>query len=404
MILRWRVGLPLALLAMGSGGDAFAQARDDGFSVSAAYSFQHDSNLFRLPDGVDPMLVLGRPSASENIDVSSLGLRYAQNYSLQRVELDVGMVDYRYSTYSRLDLQALNYDAKWRWQLTPRWRGSLFSSRKESVNSFNDTRGAGVANQSVQTNTGLDALYEIDGVWRAVGGVRRNRSQNQQQQVGQDSYRSRSTEIGLLYDARSGNDLSYRLRRSTGQTLDANGQPRVLLRDDTFTQTDHELQARWALSGKSTTLLTLTHLSRTHPGRAERDYSGVNAAAAVSWSATGKTLWSAGWSRDLSGYQTANASYARAERLNLGFAWQIGPRTSLNASLAQTQRRYMGAPAGQASDPRRDTTRDSSIGVNWSVTDHVNLNASLQRTQRSANMPGLAFSSNQAVLGVSAGF
>lgn len=399
MILLWRVGFPLAVLALGAGGDGFAQVRD-GFSVSASYTLRHDDNLFRLPDGLDPMAVLGRSSAAEDISVSSLGLRYAQNHSLQRVELDVGLVDYRYHTYSSLDLQALNYDAVWRWQVTPRWRGNLFADRKESANSFDDARGLATSNQSIQTHTGFDALYEIDGVWRAVGGAQRNRSQNQQQQIGQDSYRSRSADVGVRYDALSGNNLSYRLRRSTGQTLDANGQQR----DDKFTQTDHELQARWALSGKSTTKLTLTHLSRTHPDRPERDYSGLNTSASLNWAATGKTGWTAGWSRDLSSYQTTSASYARAERLNLGFVWQIAPRTTLNASLAQTRRRYLGAPAGQASDPRRDTTSDRSLGVSWSATPQVNLNASLQNTRRSANLPGLAFSSTQAVLGVNAGF
>ncbi len=403
MNLHRQAAYSLAALALGACGQSFAQVRD-GFSVSASYAIRHDSNLFRLPDGLDPETVLGGSSGAEDISVSSLGLRFAQNYSLQRVELNLGLVDHRYHTYSSLDLQALNYDATWRWQLTPRWRGKLFADRKESVNSFDDARSVSGSNQSVQTSTGVDALYEIDGVWRAVGGMRHNRSQSQQQLVGEDSYRTRSADIGLLYDARSGNNLSYRVRRSTGRTLAANGEPMALPRDDSFSQTDHELRARWALSGQTIAQFGLTHVARTHSSLPNRDYSGFNTSVNLNWAATGKTSWNAGWSSDLAAYQTDNSSTARSERLNLGMVWRIAPRTTLSASLAQTRRRYLGAPAGQPANPRRDTTRDEVLGIGWVATPHVSLNASLQRTQRNANLPGLAFSSTQAVLSTNAAF
>ena len=403
MTTLWRAGLPVLVLTLSGGATAWAQSRD-GFSMTASYSLQHDSNLFRIPDGVDPQMVLSGASGAEDIGITSAGLRYAQTYSLQRVELELSLVDYRYHTYSQQNLLAKNHDAAWHWQLTPRMRGSLTSDRKATVNSFDNASGVSIANQRVISHTSLDALYEVDGVWRLVGGLHRSREKNQQQQIGQDSYSSRSAEAGLRYDAKSGSHLVYRLRQSSGRTFDASGSIPSTQRDDEFEQLDNELKARWAFSGKSSFDLGFTHIDRTHPRLSERDYSGINAAADLNWEATGKTLWSAGLSRELSSYQTSNASYAQADQLRLGFSWLVAPRTTLRANIAETSRRYLGAPAGQASDPRRDTTRDSSLVVNWSVHQNMSVNASWQRTQRRSNQPGLAFSSNQLVLGTSVGF
>ncbi|RJP71182.1 MAG: hypothetical protein C4535_03215 [Comamonadaceae bacterium] len=392
--LRWA----LALLTIGAGHAAMAQT-DDGLTLTAAYTMQRDDNLFRLPDGVDPQAALGRPSAAETVAIGSLGARYAKSYSLQRIELDLSVVDYRYRTYSRLDLLATNYDLAWHWSFTPRLRGTLRAERDESVNTFDDASVLTRGNQRVRRYEGFDALYEIDGVWRLVGGVQSTRNQNEQPLVGEDSYTSRSADLGLRHDARSGSSVTLRLRRGSGNTIN-DAAPPAPLRDADFDQDEQVLDARWLLSAKTTAELNLTRFQRNHDRVAARDYSGTNTALGLRWAATAKTLWSLRWSSDLSSYQTTNASYARTERLSASHVWQIAARTSLQTSLSESRRRYLGAPPGQVPDPQRDATRDASIGLRWMADRHLRLDASLRHTQRSGNRPGLAFSSTQAVVGV----
>lgn len=389
----------LALLALGIVPAALAQT-SDGLTLSAAYSMQRDDNLFRLPDGVDAQAVLGRPGGAETIDITSLGLRYGKSLSLQRIELGVSLVDYRYRTYSRLDLLATNYDVTWRWALTPRLRGTVVAERDESVNSFNDTSVLTRGNQRVRRYQGVDALYEIDGVWRLLGGVQSTRNQNEQPLVGEDSYLLRSADMGLRYEARSGSSVTARLRNGSGNTFNGAALP-TTLRDEDFDQREGVLDVRWLPSEKTTVDLNLVRFDRTHARLALRDYSGTNTALSLRWAATAKTLWTLQWASDLSSYQTTNASYARTERLTASYLWQVAARTSLQASVSESRRRYLGAPPGQQADTQRDTTRDASLGLRWNATRNLSLNASLQRTQRSGNRPGLAFSSTQAVVGVS---
>jgi exopolysaccharide biosynthesis operon protein EpsL len=394
-LARWAT----ALLALGSAGATLAQDTD-GLDLSASYTLRHDDNLFRLPDGVRPQAVLGRPSAGETMDISSLGLRYAKTHSLQRIELDVSLVDYRYRTHQRLDLLATNYDLAWRWALTPRLRGSLRAEQDESVNSFDDASVLTSGNQRTQRHEAFDAVYEIDGAWRLVAGVLRTRNQNEQPLLGEESYVLRSAEAGLRYDASSGSSVTWRLRKGSGSTLAGLGPP-VLLRDTEFDQDEQVLDVRWLASAKTTVELNLVHLPRRHDRLALRDYDGTNAALSLRWSATAKTLWTLQWSSDVSSYQSLNASHVRTDKLQLGHVWQIAARTTLQASLGETRRRFLGPPPGRTPDPTREATQEASLGLRWAVSRNLSLNTSLQHTQRRGNRPGLAFSSTQALVGLS---
>lgn len=388
----------LALLALAFPHIASAQSAD-GLTLRAGYSLQHDDNLFRLPDGVDPQAVLGRSSAAESVGIGTLGLSYARNYSLQRLEFDVSLVDYRYRTFSRLDLLATNYELAWRWAITPRFRGSLVAERDESVSSFDDASVLTRGNQRVRSDQGFDALYEIDGLWRLVGGVRSTRNQNEQPLIGEDSYTLRSADLGLRYEARSGSSITARLRSGSGSTFNDAAIPSPL-RDNDFKQREQVLDVRWLLSEKTTAELNLVRFERTHARLAVRDYDGTNTGLSLRWAATAKTLWTLQWGSDLSSYQTANASFARTERLTATGVWQIAARTTLQASLGESRRRYLGAPSGQTPDPQRDTTREASLGLRWNAARNLALNASLQHTRRDSNRAGLAFSSTQALVGM----
>lgn len=372
----------------------------DGLTLRAGHTLSHDDNLFRLPDGVSPQAALGRPTASETVGISTLGASYARDFSLQRLEVDVSLVDYRYRNYSRLDLLATNYDLTWRWAITPRLRGTLVAERDESVNSFDDTSVLTRGNQRVRRYQGFDALYELDGLWRLVGGVQSTRNQNEQPLIGEDSYVSRSADVGLRFEALSGSSVTARVRNGSGNTFNAAALP-ATLRDTDFKQSEQVLDIRWLLSDKTTADLNLIRLDRTHTRLASRNYSGTNSALSVRWAATAKTLWTLQWASDLSSYQTANASYSRNERLTASYMWQIAARTNVQASVSESRRRYLGAPPGQAADPQRDTTRDASVGLRWNASRNLSFNASLQHTQRRSNQPGLAFSSTQAVVGLS---
>lgn len=392
------------LLACALSGVALTPAlAEDGLTLTAGLALSRDDNLFRLRDGVDPQAALGRADGSETITISSLGLSYSKPWGLQRLEASMGLVDYRYQHYEQLNLQARNHDISWFWALTPRLQGRLHTERRESVNTFDDTSALNQSNARLRRHEAFDATYEIDGVWRALGNLRNTYDSSEQEQQGEDSYRARTLETGVRYQALSGNSATVWLRRSKGKRL-GDDLASTGDRDQDYTQNEQSLDVQWALTGKSRASVVLTHLSRAHPVVQARDYSGNEAALGLNWTPTGKLQGSLRWTSQLSSYQTDNATYSRTQGLTATLGWQMTARTNLQAALSESRRRYLGAPEGQASDPLRDRTRQASVELRWSATRNLSLDSSVQEVRRSANLPGYAFRSRQWQLGLNAAF
>lgn len=378
---------------------------EDGLSLRVGRNWQYDDNLFRLPTGVNPLLALGTADAGETVAVTTVGLRYSKRMGLQRVELDLALVDYNYQRYNNLDLTATNYNARWNWFVTPRVHGAVRLENNQVVNTFGDAANANAnaGNERLQRVTAWDGEYEIDGVWRLLGGVAHTRNTNQQPLRGEDSYITRTADVGLRYDALSGNSLALRWRQGTGRNPDP-APVGVNLRDDSYNVSELVVNLRWRPTGQLGVNVDTGRRAQSHTRTPVRNYSEPFAAVGLEWAVTGKTALTARWATDVASYQTNNASFSRSERVDLGVSHRLAARTTLLASLGQTQRRYLQPLPGQAPDPLRDKTLDTSLSVRWAVTPKVQLDASWRRNSRRANQAGLAYDSNALQVGVTGVF
>lgn len=384
-----------ALLVLCSPVPAWAQD-DAPLRLKAGTSLRRDSNLFRLPAGADTVALVGKSSATEQIGVSSLSLAFSRTLSLQRFELSLGLVDSRYQNFNYLSFVARNYNTAWRWSLTPRLRGNLATEHKEFLASFSDFQDITQRNQRSETNTRLDALYEVDGTWRILTGVSEFTQTSQRSLAAQGDYTSRSADLGLSYAFASGSSLTHTLKQTTGKYL-GNVRPSQDLVDDGFSQSGHELRLQWAINGNSTADISAAHISRTHPNYSQRDYSGLNTGINVNWRISGKSSLSMGWVRELSSYQSSSASYTRTDRISVGPVWQISPKTAVRMGYAFAVRDYLGSPTGLSTVRRSDTTRDATLSFDWQPSQYFTLSSSLQNASRASSLPGLDYNSSMAV-------
>ena len=385
------------LLAASSRADA-----DDMFNIVVGIGRQHDDNLFRLPAGTPPETALGKSTKSDEITVTTLSLRLKQHYSLQRFELEGNLVDYRYRTFDHLDFIARNYAAAWRWHLTPALHGNLTSDRKEALNNYSDFTAYGTRNIRTDENHRFDAVYEIDGVWRALAGLGQTTRTNSQPFLEEADTQIDSVEGGLRYDFRSGSSLSYVMRSGRGEYFKRD-QPLAATQFDTaFDQRENELRLIWRTSVKTTIDARAAYLEREHDHFGQRDYAGTVGNLNLDWKITDKTTLTAGLGRELSSYQSATSSYASTDRFALGALWQISGKTALRGRYEYAQRDYHGAIVASPLGERRDTLRNYMIGLEWRPLRALTLNATLQKDKRGANQPGLGYSSTQA--GISAQF
>jgi exopolysaccharide biosynthesis operon protein EpsL len=398
---------PLAALCIAMAAPAlFAQGLADGqttqnaqggdtFRINASYSLQTDSNLFRLPAGADTLALIGRSSAAEQISIASLGLRVNKAYSLQRVELDLSVSDYRYRHFSYLDFTSFNFGAAWRWSLTPRLRGNLVTGRKQSPNSFLDYQGYTLRNESTDSHFRFDGSYEIDGAWRLLAGAENSRQVNLLPVIAEGDTSAAAADIGLRYVFASGSTLSYGLKNASGKFLNRALQPATLL-DDSYRQTDNALRLHWLINGMGTADVTAAYVVRTHPNTVQRDYSGLNTGVNLNWTVTGKSALAASWIRELASYQSDNANYSQTDRVSLGPVWQISPKAAIRLRYEVAIRNFLGSPTSAVASQRSDTTREATLSFDWQPYQRLNLGASLQSAKRTSNLAGLDFSSNLA--------
>lgn len=380
-----------------------AVAQDDGFSLSAAYRVQRDNNLFRLADGVDPRFALGQPSAAETVHIRSVGLRYARDFSLQRLEADIGLVDYAYDTFDQLDLLARNHDLRWRWAITPDVTGTVRTQRDESVNSFEDTSALTNGNRRLRRFQSVDANWRLDGAWTAIAEAQEARNENQQPLVGEDSQILRSTGVGLRRETPKGSSLTLRWRSGEGETIDPDRPPAVL-RDDDFRQDEWALDARWPVTDKTRLDANLAWIDREHRRVSARDYDALNWRVAVNWTPSAKTVLRLSASEDLSSYQTNNASVTRTQRWTLNGTWVLTSKLSLQGSWGSSDRDFQRPPPGALPDPRKDRTRERMIGLRWAFMRQASLDLTWQDSRRQSNVPAWRYRSELFRVGVSGRF
>ncbi|CAM8643223.1 EpsL, exopolysaccharide biosynthesis operon protein EpsL [Comamonadaceae bacterium] len=381
--------LPSTLAMLGAGN---VLAQQDPITLSAAYTWQSDSNLFRLPSNANVQALTGQSSAAETIGVTTLGLGFNTKQSLQTLSLNLNLIDYQYQKFNYLSFTANNYNAAWQWAITPKVTGTLSTERKETLNSFADFTGYRQRNQRLDTTTRFDATYQLDGPWRLIAGTSTTRQENQLAQVTGSDYTTNTVDAGLRYAFASGSTISYQMRAGKGTYLNR-VVPNANALDDQYTQIDNDLRLRWDLGGGTTASANITHINRTHPRYGQRDYSGFNSGAGLDWALSGKTSISLAYSHLLEAYAATNSNYTSTDRISIGPVWQLSPKVGLRLKHEWAQRSYLGSPTTGLSSNRQDITRDTSLSVNWQAHDQLALSASLQTASRGVNQAGLDYDS-----------
>ena len=377
-----------------------AQTPDDGDPVDliAGYSVRHESNLFRLADGADPQATLGESSKSDLVGIATAGIRVNKPYSLQRFELEATLVNYRYRNFDHLDFTARNYAAAWRWQLTPALRGNLSSTRTEALNSFNDYTNYGVRNIRTDEQHRFDAVFDVDGAWRLLGGVARTERSNSETFFEEADNRLDTVEAGVRRDFLSGSSLSLIARHGRGEYFNRPDLSPVYQLDNGFTQREQEIRAAWPVGGKTTLQGRLVHVAREHEHFPARDYSGMVGSLSVAVRATDKLTLTGNAGRELGAYQSDASSYASTERLVLGAAWRIGAKTTLRGQYDLARRDFRGALADVPDSGRADHLRNARITLEWQPLRTLLVSAALEKEKRDSNRSAYDFHNTAATV------
>jgi exopolysaccharide biosynthesis operon protein EpsL len=336
-------------------------------SVSRAY----DDNLFRVKNN----------QTSDQITTYTAGIKLDKTYSLQRIIVDISYVDYKYQNSTFLDFDAINYDAKWLWSLTPALTGTLSTSRNKTLNGFSDFR---LLTQNIRTTdvNQFRAEYSPYKVWALIAGLTESDVQNSQTFNAIAQYKATALDYGAKYNFASGSNLSFLAHNRDGK-FDRALNPNALF-DNGFSENEFELDFVLKPTGKSNLTSKIGHLSREYDNFTVRNYDVWIGYVRYDVLLTGKIRASIDLTRSASPFETEYSTYSLTDSATLGFNYLYSEKItiSLNGRLAERdfKKRVLLTAAS-----RNDDEKSISASVSWRPIKNVGLTLNTSRSSRDAS-------------------
>jgi exopolysaccharide biosynthesis operon protein EpsL len=364
--IRCWLALMLSALPFGVVADEY-----DTLQFSASVNRAYDDNLFRVKNN----------ETSDQITTSTAGVKLDKTYSLQRFIVDVSYFDYKYQTNDFLDFEALNYDAKWLWSLTPSLTGNLSTSRNKSLNGFSDFR---LFTQNIRTIdvSQFRAEYSPYKVWALIAGLTETDVQNSQTFNAVAQYNATAFDYGARYNFASGSNLSFLGHKRNGQFDRALNQSSFF--DNGFTEDEYEFDFVLKPTGKSNLSSKLAHLSREYDNFTVRNYDVWIGYVRYDLLLTGKIRANLDLTRSASPFETNYSTYSVTDSATIGLSYLYSDKITfmLNGRLAQRDFRQ-GVIPGLAK--REDDEQSLSGSVTWRPIKNIGLTLSSIRSSRNAS-------------------
>ena len=393
-----------ALVCTGACCPAGAQT-PDVVVLSAAQTFQHDSNLLRLPAVLSPEEFTGTSvsSRSDLISTTTVGARFDREASLQRLSADARVNFVRYRDYDMLNYDGYNAGGRWDWALGRQWYGQVSARADRYLSSFADVRFArNIVDRQVAR---LQAGYRLTPGWSAVAALDGLNVNNSSARYARNDLRSTGLEAGARWEPRSGADWNFLWRRSDGkytnpQVFDTVNDPLPAATGRTYSEDRLFTRAGLQPTDKSRLNGNLGYTRRSYSDPSQRDFAGPSYGLDYSWQGSGALAVSAYVRRDLSRTDVLNAGDADTRVVGVRPTLQFGARTSLEA-LAEYRRLDYSGGTGFVPDQsgrREDSVTTLSGALSYEVSRKILLSATLRWDRRSSNYERFDYSAR--VVGV----
>lgn len=343
----------------------------DTLQFSASVNRAYDDNLFRVKNN----------ETSDQITTSTAGVKLDKSYSLQRFIVDVSYVDYKYQTNNFLDFEALNYDAKWLWSLTPSLTGNLSTSRNKTLNGFSDFR---LFTQNIRTAdiSQFRAEYSPYKVWTLIAGITETDLKNSQTFNAIAQYNATALDYGARYNFASGSNLSLLVHKRNGQFDRAINTSSFF--DNGFTEDEYEFDFALRPTGKSNLTSKLGYLSREYDNFSIRDYNVWIGYINYDLLLTGKIKTSFSLARNAGPFETNYSTYSLTDSATIGVSYLYSDKITFMLNGRVAQRDFKQAVIAGAAK-RDDDEQSLSGSVTWRPIKNIGFTLSSIKSRRTSS-------------------
>ena len=372
----------LALLPCGA-----AQAQSS-FSPYATVEYEHNSNLFALPD--DETLIPGVDTTKADTDLKYVaGLEGAYAFGLQQFTFDAEWRRFDYDHFSYLDHDEYLLDGKFLWKLASSFDGKVDYRQEHMMEPF--AQRISVLLQ-LQTDTKLEgtANWNIGPSWRLEGAVGEHRLDAPQLGLPDYGLREQYGSGGLKYVAIS--NLSFGI---TDIYIDGTFHGADV---PDYTENTVQLEASEKVSGGQSTFSGTIGRTERHTQGSSGDTSATIGSLTYSRQLTGKTHFNLSFNRSINSYITT-ASSEIDTGLTVGAQWAA--TNKINVAL-QYQWLHAEFAAQPALDPinagREDHPQQGDLSIEYQALGWLKMRLYGQYQKRDSNIA--LFNYNTNIVGI----
>lgn len=383
--------LPLVALALA--GSAWSQSSP--WYVGAALGLSHDSNVYRLSDGIALPAGLAR---GDTIATATLLAGLDQPIGRQRVQGSAQLRNSRFSRNDGLNNSGYGLNLSLDWSTIERLSGKVQLAASRDLAVFApDNDIPTLLRKNVANSEQLDASVRLGLVsrWVAEAAVGWRNVGYTAAEFQSREYSQGSASLGLQYRPGGALGLGAALRSTNGRF------PRALaLGDgqflaDRFKRHDIDFTADWVASGASTVNARISTGRVRYREATQRDFSGLTGQLRWQWRPTGKLTLGTTLLRETgldssqvlrNGFSVFGTDVSKTtDALRLRADYELTGKISLNASASRASRTLVNSlQIGSSTLPSEggDRTHGAGLGLRWVPTRALQFSCDWSRERR----------------------
>jgi exopolysaccharide biosynthesis operon protein EpsL len=268
------------------------------WQISAFGALHRDSNIFRLPDGANTQAILGSDQRSDTVRRLGLGFRADVPVSRQVFSVEAAVEDNDFDRYDQLDHTAHNLGGLWRWQVGNQLAGDLGANTRKVLGSLRSNLTAGQSDFVTEDRAYVSGGYLLTPSWRVRGAFDVYNREHSNAARAAAELRTNTTIAGVDYVTAAANSIGGELRYTNGDAPNPQTIGATTVNND-FKQSEANLVAHWAISGKTTLDGRLGYTNRSYEQLSSRDFKGPTRGINAGWAPSPKTLLGIGLWRDV---------------------------------------------------------------------------------------------------------
>lgn len=370
----------------------------DAFHPFVGIAYTYDDNLLRLPDDYP-----GFEQRDDRMLQGIAGLLFERSYGRQQLYAQAKLTKVKFDHFKQLDYDGKDAQARWKWQLTDMFSGTLEGAYVQTLAPYTDFH-SDERNLRTQHRTHADIAWLVHPSWRLRAATGRDRFEYELAVQRVNNRTEKLAEAGVDFVSRSGNYIGLVARRLKGEFPNRRVVGATVI-DENFEQDELKARVNWRGSGITTLDVLAGYAKRKRAYLGERDASGANGRVTLGYLPSGKTKLTFAVFREFTPTEGSIVSYSLNKGASIGAVYAATGKTSFTGSYSREQRDYVTRVALPQGMDLSDRLTNAQVGMTYAATRNIQLTLSAFRQQRTSGDFGLgSFRANGASFGANVQF